>query len=113
MGGTGTKIKFHLEPWEFLASPNHMGGWGIKNMTIFNIALFLKNLWRCLFDKGLWINVTKTKYLKNSLVSNWLRLTKFDVNGVSIVWNSFLKVLHWMKKESIGTLVMVKVSSLE
>ena len=40
----------------------------------------------------------KTKYLKNSSVSNWLRLTKFDVNGVSIVWNSFLKVLHWLKK---------------
>ena len=40
----------------------------------------------------------KAKYLKNSPVSNWIRITKFDVNGVSMLRNTFLKVLHRLKK---------------
>ena len=40
----------------------------------------------------------RSKYLKKRFVISWFRLTEFDPNGASIIWNSFLKVFHWIKK---------------
>ena len=66
-------------------------------------------MWRCLFDQSLRSKVTKTKYLKNNHVGTWIIKTDFDVSGALMVSNSFLKVIHWMKKGIFGIYEMVKV----
>ena len=40
----------------------------------------------------------KTKYLKNISVGTWIRNTVYDSNDASMVQNSLLTVIHWMKK---------------
>ena len=89
--------KFHLDSWEQLALPKYMRGSGIKNLTSFNTALCLKSMWRCIFDKGLWSFVMKTKYLRRIFVNSWFILSEIDQKFVSIIWNNFLKVFHRLK----------------
>jgi hypothetical protein len=43
--GEDGKNNFHLCSWEFLAKPKHLGGWGIKNLFLFNNSLVEKSLW--------------------------------------------------------------------
>jgi hypothetical protein len=38
--------KVHLTNWESMSCPKVLGGWGIKHLTWFNIALSLKNIWK-------------------------------------------------------------------
>ena len=40
----------------------------------------------------------KTKYLENISVGTWIRNSVFDTTCVSVGLNSFLKVIHWLKK---------------
>ena len=47
-GSSGTKHKHHLTNWQHLSWPKKNGGWGIKNLLWFSIALRLKNFWMVL-----------------------------------------------------------------
>ena len=41
-GSSGNKHHYHLVNWKTLAWPKEYGGWGIKNLHWFSIALRLK-----------------------------------------------------------------------
>jgi hypothetical protein len=43
--GDGGKKNMHLCSWEVIAKPKHMGGWGIRNIFLFNSALAANSLW--------------------------------------------------------------------
>ena len=47
-GSSGNKHRYHLSNWQHLTWPKEYGGWGIKNLHWFNIALRLKNFWMVL-----------------------------------------------------------------
>jgi hypothetical protein len=42
--GEEGKKHFHLCSWELLAKPKHLGGWGIRNLFLFNSALATNSL---------------------------------------------------------------------
>ena len=76
---------YHLSNWKYLTWPKENGGWGIKNLNWFSIALRLKNLWMVLQNKGLWHQVIISKYLKNNPVVSWIRGKLFMSRGVSVI----------------------------
>ena len=90
--------KISLSPMGSFGHPHGTGRLGYKKLTLFNSSLCLKSLWRCLLFQSLWSDVMKTKYLKNTPVSIWIRNSEFEYTSVSVVWSSFLKVIHWLKK---------------
>ena len=53
--------------WERLALPKYLGGWDIKNIKFFNMALFLRYLWSGVFYDGLWSMALKDRYMKSIL----------------------------------------------
>ena len=42
--GTSENFRFHLENWSFLSPPISWGGWGFKQLGIFNLSLCAKIL---------------------------------------------------------------------
>ena len=84
-GSTGIRHKYHLTCWKQLSWPKENGGWGIKNLHWFSIALRLKNFWMVLQNERLWHDVLMGKYLKYLSVVAWLRGKKFNFCGVSII----------------------------
>ena len=61
-----------LANWKYLAKPKSLGGWGLKDLESFGLALNAKNLWRCLFIQTLLHRVVKRKYLMGLAVEDWL-----------------------------------------
>jgi hypothetical protein len=51
--GFGEEFKYHLVSWSKFCSPIFEGGLGIRNLMVFNRALFDKWLWRYGFEIGL------------------------------------------------------------
>jgi len=67
------KFQFHLCRWDLLARPKICGGWGLKNIPLFNSALIANTYWRALTHGSNWNKIILGKYLGNSLISTWLR----------------------------------------
>jgi hypothetical protein len=61
-GAVNQKSKIHLTSWESISKPKVLGGWGIKNIKWFNIALVLKTIWIGLSGNGLWGEILRAKY---------------------------------------------------
>ena len=61
--GAHLSWKFHLTNWRSLSLPFKWGGWGIKNLALFNIALCAKSLWRGLTGNNIWCPILKSKYM--------------------------------------------------
>ena len=80
-----------------LTKPKHLGGWGLKDLDTFGIALKAKNIWRCLFTSSLWNRVILAKYLQGWAVGDWLRLTSYNVERTSVVWRALLKSIPLLK----------------
>jgi hypothetical protein len=89
-----------LVKWDRIAKPKELGGWGLKNLYVFNQALVAKSLWRMLFNKGLWGKVMKEKYLENKEVEAWLRQERKYFKGASNIWKGLVKAYdilgHWV-----------------
>jgi len=49
--------------WEKVARPMEWGGWGIKDLTEFGLALAAKLGWRLIKSKNLWTIVVRRKYI--------------------------------------------------
>ena len=94
--GKQKSFKFHLVEWEAISKPQFLGGWGIKNLSFFNLALCAKCISRCLFDNGLWGKVIRVKYLKNIPLSIWLRNKCKTTTTSSEIWRSVTKTLPFI-----------------
>jgi hypothetical protein len=97
--GNNTTCHFHLCSWEVLSRPKSCGGWGLRNLEHFNLALLANTLWNTLFGRGLWHNIVMDKYLRHSDVIQWFRSTIFEASSASRIWRNLLKsihlLLHW------------------
>jgi hypothetical protein len=59
----------HLCHWESIAKPKSVGGWGLRNIFLFNQALASKSLWRVLSQDGIWHRVITGKYITHLTIS--------------------------------------------
>jgi hypothetical protein len=84
----------HLCSWEVLSRPKSSGGWGLRNLSHFNLALNANTLWHILFREGIWHKIVMDKYLKHSNVINWFRSANFQQRSASRIWNNLLKSVH-------------------
>ena len=73
--------------------PKKYGGWGIKNLHRFNLALRLNFFWVALQHDGLWHQVLIHKYLKHVSMVDWLRGKNSSPHGGSVIWRVFLQTL--------------------
>jgi len=89
--GNVGKEKYHLVRWEALSKPKHLGGWGLKNISIFGKALVSKSLWRGLFGSSMRCSLIKEKYIKKFLVIDWIRWSSKLVKGVSNTLKALVK----------------------
>ena len=64
-GGEAIGKKIHLMKWETVVKSKEFGGWDIKNLCWYSMALHMKSMWIYLIGKGLWNMVIMDKYLHN------------------------------------------------
>lgn len=58
----------HIINWDVLTTPRNLGGLGIRDTRLMNIALFGKLVWSLLHERDkLWVQVLTHKYLKSSI----------------------------------------------
>jgi len=99
---SGCSEKQHLDlcSWEIIAKPKLLGGWGLRNIFLFNRALTTNSLWQALMKDGILHRVIKDTYLPYVLVSTWFKTSTNSVNCASQTWKNILKSLHlithWM-----------------
>jgi hypothetical protein len=63
--GVGNKRKYHMVDWATVCKPKELGGLGILNTKLMNIALMLKWVWKLYQnDEGLWVDLVRAKYLR-------------------------------------------------
>jgi len=90
------KDKYHLSRWEKISLPKKLGGWSIKNLSLFNLALSLKIPWRGLFGSRLWSGVLKYKYLQKKYFEDWIKMPNKSILNTSNFWHDFVKSYPWM-----------------
>jgi hypothetical protein len=81
--GNNISSHVHLCSWEVLSQSKSSGGWGLRNLSHFNLALISNTLWHILFQEGIWHKIVMEKYLKKLNVINWVRSTNFQQRPVS------------------------------
>jgi len=74
-----------------IAKPKLLGGWGLRNIFLFNRGLAANSLWRGLMKEGIWHKVIKDKYLLYCSVSTWFRTTSNRAISASQTWKNLLK----------------------
>jgi hypothetical protein len=91
--GHSNSQQYHLYRWEVLSRPKKHVGWGIRNLTQFNLALNIVTLWRALTQESIWHQVIRDKYLLNSTLINWFRMPCHKYNSDSRIWLSLTHML--------------------
>jgi hypothetical protein len=66
--GGGTKRKYHLVKLEIICKSKKKGGLRIKDLKRLNITLLCKWWWKLEKEDGLWQQIVKFKYLRNSSI---------------------------------------------
>jgi len=89
----GKREHIHLCKWEIIAKPKSYGGWGVRNLYMFNRSLVVNTLWHCLIKDDIWHKVLKDKYLPHSTVVTWLRSAILRTHNTSNTWRILVKYL--------------------
>ena len=95
--GCKEKSSISLAKWSYLTKPKALGGWGLKDLANFGLALTAKNMWRCLFVPCLWNRVVQAKYLHGWGTADWLRMESIEQLDISNIWRALLKALPILK----------------
>jgi len=107
------KHRFHLCSWQSLVRPRKAGGWGLKNLSIFNTMLLACSFWRAVAHDNIWHRVIMDKYLGTLPLLPWLRMTTLEQRRVSPFWKALLSaspmILHWLRwKPGSGTEISLR-----
>lgn len=85
--GEKEKLKYHLVAWNVVCRPKELGGLGILDLEIMNIALLAKRLWKLFNVEGLWQKILWDKYVGSSTLGQ-VQLKQGD----SHFWQGLLKI---------------------
>jgi hypothetical protein len=115
--GNEGKKHYHICSWEVIVKPNPLGGWGIRNIYLFNNALVENSLWCVLMKHGVWNKVIKEKYIQHSSVVTWIILDPSTTTMASQTWKNLLKSLHlithWLRwKLGSGHSIFIGLDSI-
>ena len=76
------QAKYHLAKWEIIVWPKDKGGWALKNIFKFSLALRAKRIWLTIFGDSLWSKVLKEKYYRKLTLVQWIWSgKKFEKGG--------------------------------
>lgn len=79
---------WHIVNWEVLITPRNLGGLGIRDTRLTNLALLGKLVWCLLHERDkLWVQVIMHKYIHGSIWSATNKPTS------SIIWKSIQKAI--------------------
>ncbi|KAA3477682.1 reverse transcriptase-like protein [Gossypium australe] len=79
--------------WRTLCQPKGMGGIGLRNMRLFNIALLGRQVWRLINNKeSLYFKVLSSKYFPDGNIFNAKK-----VNRASFTWSSIAAAVDLLK----------------
>ncbi|KAK1696201.1 hypothetical protein QYE76_012898 [Lolium multiflorum] len=86
--GAGNKRKYHMVDWATVCKPKELGGLGILNTKLMNIALMLKWIWKLYQGaEGLWVDLLQAKFRRTfgtTEVVEWENLCRiFDLHPFS------------------------------
>jgi hypothetical protein len=98
--GCTEKNQFHLCRWDVVEKPKNFGGWGLRNLFLFNRYLAANTLWRVMTKACIWHTIIKYKYLPYVSVTTWFRTASTKMFVASQTWKNLLKSLpiitHWL-----------------
>ena len=72
----------------------------------------MKSLWRGLFQRGLWNEIIKEKYLRNKTMITWIRNTNKKGSNASNIWRGLINYFPSMGNSlvwKIGNTNQVKI----
>jgi hypothetical protein len=99
--GQRATLRIHLCRWDLLARPKHCGGWGLRNLKMFNTSLLANSFWRALMVDNIWHKILVEKYLGEFSVEDWLRKTTDNQQKESSFWSRMTKslfvIVHWLR----------------
>jgi ribonuclease HI len=99
--GQARRRRFHLCGWETLSKPRKVGGWGLKNLFIFNTALLASSFWRAATQECIWHQIIADKYMGSLPFSTWIRKLSLQQNWASPFWKGLVAaspvILHWLR----------------
>jgi len=96
--GAKNPTGFHFASCSTVAKPKYLGGWGIRDINLFNKALVAKSMWRVFFHQGLWSLIMRKKYLKGLDVVTWLKKHTLVFKIASLVWRNLMTTLPIIKR---------------
>ena len=82
-GATPDKNRYHLCSWQALSFSKREGGWGLKNLYTFNVALLASSYWRAVSTGSIWNKIISDKYLESKLLLHWLQKPSFQMKRAS------------------------------
>jgi hypothetical protein len=99
--GQACRRRFHLCDWETLSKPRRVGGWGLKNLTIFNTALLASSFWRAATQESIWHRIIAEKYMSSLPFCIWIRKPTLQQKRASPFWKGLVAaspvILHWLR----------------
>jgi hypothetical protein len=99
--GQADKHRLHLCSWQTLSKPRRAGGWGLKNLSSFNVALLASTFWRAVTHDSIWHQIIFDKYLDSKPLINWLRKPSIQLKRASPFWKGLVAssqvILHWLR----------------
>eukprot|EP00253_Pinus_taeda_P026822 PITA_26822 len=88
--GHQDKRTFAWIGWHKIALPKKWGGWGLKELPSFAMALAGKMGWALLTSQSLWTKITYHKYIWPLSILDWARLPRWNKTGISSIWKALL-----------------------
>jgi len=82
---------YSLNKYTKVENLKEVGGWGLKNIPIFSLALAAIFLLRLVYNEGFLGKVMKYKYLKRVSMECWFKKERKISQRGSIVWKSLVR----------------------
>eukprot|EP00253_Pinus_taeda_P020087 PITA_20087 len=91
--GNQEKRIFAWISWKKITLPKNWGGWGLKELPDFTMALAAKMGWTLLTSQNLWAQVSYHKYIWPLNIMDWARLPSWTSKGCSSIWKALIHSL--------------------
>jgi len=99
--GNHDKRIFAWISWKKITLPKKWGGWGLKDLPDFAMALAAKMGWSLLTTQNLWAQVSYHKYIWPQSILDWARLPTWTTKGCSSIWKALIHSLPLIRNNLV------------